>query len=140
MARAEKKENAKRVLKDANRTIKECKKTLLHQERSLKIINIITESAETRYEGDRRIHDGDYKGAITCFDRVLDCYKTLARLLPKDKVAIRGMTEAWRSKGIALQKLGKRREASRCYKEALRIYPALYKDEIIAIIDKALGK
>lgn len=138
MAKSEEKKSTKHALKDAERTLKECRKLELSQERSLKIIDMIAECAKNRQEGDKRTHDGDYESAITYFDEVLDCYKRLATLQLKNEVLMQGMAEAWRSKGVAFEKLGKHRESSKCYKKALKIEPNLIKDEIIAMIDEAL--
>lgn len=115
----------------------------LDKELGQEIIRLIREAEEKKQEGHRKIQDGGYKSAIACFDRVLQICKGLREFppsehRPKDEALLHGMVGALRAKGDALEKFGKHREASRCYKRALKIEPNLIKAEIIAMIDEAL--
>jgi len=108
-------------------------------------------------EGHKYMEQGEYETATTYFQLALAGFRNVLKInsrlagykkakqilktdFSNDKVAIRGMAEAWHSKSVALEKLGKHREASKCYKKALKIEPNLIKDEIIAMIDEAIRK
>lgn len=106
-------------------------------------------------EGHEYMEQGDYEKAIFYFERALEGYKKVLKInsqlagfkkakqilktdFSNDKVAIPDLAKALHSKGDALEKLGKHREASKCYKKALEIEPNLIKTEIIEMIDEAL--